>query len=217
MSKSNKKTMKHTPVSEDVYESDSSESSESVDEVVPHKKSIEYVKQKEGKSKLKTLKPVEVVDIVKVIKKPMSEAQSQALLNARLKRSEKFKLQREKTERDKQSIQLIYEQNMEDNLRKTMIPKYEKQIKKQILERLKDEKLNELKKQYGLKNKTKARRQVESSESSSSESSEEETVIVKKKKSTKYPPPTAPPVSAVKSKPSVIKHSIFDAYRDMGF
>ena len=85
------------------------------------------------------------VDTVQVMKKPMSKAQSQALLNARLKISEKFKLIREKDEQDKQAIQLIYEQNMEDNLRKTMIPKYEKQIKKQILERLKDEKLNVLK------------------------------------------------------------------------
>ena len=90
------------------------------------------------------LKKVDKVEVVKV-KKQMSEAQKNALANARLKRSEKLKLHREKVENDKQSIQLIYEQNMEENLRKTMIPKYEKQIKKQILERLKDEKLNELK------------------------------------------------------------------------
>ena len=189
MSKSNKKTMKHTPVYEDVYESDeperslvSSHSSESLSEtrqVVCNKKSIEcdpkqmknkykedvdknkfpidmvkvVKKPKEIVNEVQVIKkPKEIVnEMVKVMKKPMSEAQSQALLNARLKRSEKFKLIREKDEQDKQAIQLIYEQNMEDNLRKTMIPKYEKQIKKQILERLKDEKLSELKKQYGLK------------------------------------------------------------------
>jgi len=248
MSKSNKKTMKHTPVYEDVYESDeperslvSSHSSESLSEtrqVVCHKKSIECDpkqmknKYKEDVDKNKfpidmvkvVKKPKEIVnEMVKVMKKPMSEAQSQALLNARLKRSEKFKLIREKDEQDKQAIQLIYEQNMEDNLRKTMIPKYEKQIKKQILERLKDEKLNELKKQYGLKTKKKARPQVESSDSSDSddEDSEEETPIVIKatrRNSTKYLPPT----KKVDSKPSVNvthmpKRSIFDAYRDMGF
>jgi len=100
--------MKRTPCYVDVYESDSSESLSETRQVVSYKKSIEC-DPKEMKNKQKEVvdmvqvmkKPKEVVDMVQVIRKPMSKAQSQALLKAQLKRSEKFKLIREKDEKDK--------------------------------------------------------------------------------------------------------------------
>ena len=99
--------MKRTPVYEDVYESDSSESLSETRQVVSNKKSIEC-DPKEMKNK-----PKEVVDMVKVIRKPKEAVDMiqvkkkyqwstiSSATECAKKRSEKFKLIREKDEKDK--------------------------------------------------------------------------------------------------------------------
>jgi hypothetical protein len=106
------------------------------------------------------------------IKKPMSDAKKASIDKARNARLEKLKNEREKKDDQKRAIAQIYEKQVEADLKQSFLPKYEKQIKKQILERLKEQKLQELKSQYGIQDN-----QYE--ESSEDESSEEEVVYTK--------------------------------------
>lgn len=143
------------------------------------------------------------------IKKPLSEAKRASIDKARNSRLEKLKNEREKQDDQKRAIAQIYEKQVEANLKTSFIPKYEKKIKREILQRLKDQKLQELKSQYGI--------QDEYEESTEDDSSEEEVVytktghrslkqsfkatsnplgfdepqVVKKKSSQQPPPPTA--------------------------
>lgn len=106
-----------------------------------------------------------------------SEKKKQGLIKARQVLQERRQKQREEDEKAKQLIQMAYEKELEAKLVQTTLPKYSRQIKKQILEKLKQRKLQELKKQYGYRSSSDSESEPESD---SSESEEEEVVIVKK-------------------------------------
>jgi hypothetical protein len=106
-----------------------------------------------------------------------AEKKKQGLIKARQVLQERRQKQRDDDEKAKQLIQMAYEKELEAKLVQTTLPKYSRQIKKQILEKLKQRKLQELKKQYGYRSSSDSESEPESD---SSESEEEEVVIVKK-------------------------------------
>ena len=191
-----------------------------------------------SKNKPKTMKPIIENDVVQVVesdddsmeatrkpivieKKPMSEAKAKALEKARLVRTQNRNDEKVKRESQKQAISQIYQKEVEQDLKKSFLPKYEKQIKKQILTRLKDEKLKEMKAHYGIQD------QEEYEEQSDDESSEEEEVVYTKRKVIKKKPtpqPPQPPASISKPTrqqppptPSARPRSISDLYSHFGF
>ena len=105
------------------------------------------------------------------------ERKKEGLAKARAVLQGKREAKRAEDEKARKMIEKAYEAEMEEKLMRETIPKYSKQIKKQILERLKQKKLEELKKQYGYRSE-----ESESETESESESEEEEEVVVKKKK-----------------------------------
>ena len=111
-------------------------------------------------------------------KQPMSEAKHNSLLKARETRQLNLLKKKEYDNKSKKIIEHIYRTEVEANLTKTLLPKYEKKIKKQLLEKLKARKLEELKKKYNYQSSD-----SEESESSESDESEEEIIPIKKQKS----------------------------------
>jgi len=134
-----------------------------------------------------------------VLKKPMSAAHAAGLAKARETRKNNLLKQKQTNEEAKHVIEHVYKQELEQKLTKSMLPKYERSIKKEILEKLKKKKLEELKRQYNYK-----------SESSSDSSSSEEEVIVKKHKLKQS-------ISAPEPKKKERPLSILERYRSMGF
>ena len=108
--------------------------------------------------------------------KPLIERKREGLARARAILQQKREQKRMEDEKARRMIEKAYEAEMEEKVMKETIPRYSKQIKKQILERLKQRKLAELKAQYGYESSE------SESEESESESEEEEVVVVKKKK-----------------------------------
>ena len=125
---------------------------------------------------------------------------------AREARATNLKKAKEATEEGKRIIERAYHKEIEADLIKSTLPKYSAKIKKEILQRLKEQKLQELKKQYGYKSQ---------SESSSESDSEEEEVVVRRKKPAKPTQELRREVrQEVKPEP---KRGILDRYKDFGF
>jgi hypothetical protein len=102
-----------------------------------------------------------------VAKKPISELKLASIRKAQQVRQENLRLKREQDNENKKLIEKTYRKEVEIGLTKTMLPRYEKKIKKELLEKLKKKKLEQLKKQYNYKSD-------ESSDDDSDVSSEEE-------------------------------------------
>ena len=142
-----------------------------------------------------------------IVKKPVSEAKLKSIQKAQAVRQENLRLKREQDNENKKLIEKTYRKEVEIGLTKTMLPRYEKKIKKELLEKLKKKKLEQLKKQYNYKSD-------DSSDDDSDISSEEE-VKPKKfpskskhKQSKQLPPPT----------PQAPKQlGILDRYKQYGF
>ena len=109
------------------------------------------------------------------VKKPVSQLRLDSIKNARIVRLENLKTKKAEDEESKKLIERAYHAEIEASLIKSTLPKYAKSIKKQILEKLKQQKLLELKKQYGYKSS-------ESDDSSDDSSSSEELVLKRTKK-----------------------------------
>ena len=135
-------------------------------------------------------------------KKQVSQKQLDSMQKAREARATNLKKAKEATEEGKRIIERAYHKEIEADLIKSTLPKYSAKIKKEILQRLKEQKLQELKKQYGYK-----------SESESDSSSEEEEVVVRRKKD-KTPAERVRQVKETKPEP---KRGILDRYKDFGF
>ncbi len=161
-----------------------------------------------------------VLNVDQVVKKPMSEAKAAAMKKAQVARQNQLRdlERREQDEQAKILIERAYKDELTANLTKTMLPKYSKKIKQEILQKLKMEKLAELKKQYGYHTGS----SEDDSSSGSEESEEEEEIIVSKKKKSKPIPIPIPKeiVKRVRKEKVVepIKHvGILDRFRQMGF
>ena len=204
MSRNNIKNLKNRQVIEE------SEVVEVVDETSSEDDNLEKVRSTHIVNKPKKYVEVEAIPIktksnnkkLDIIpeKRVVSQAKLDSMTRAREARQLKLSIDREKTDGQKKLIAQIYEKQVEQNLKKTCIPKYEKQIKKQILTRLKDAKLKEMKAQYGIQDE-----EPEYEESSDEESSEEEVVYTKKKVIKKKPTPRPPQAPAAVCKP--VKHN----------
>lgn len=156
-----------------------------------------------------------------VIKKPVSVLKQQSMAKAREARAIKHQKSKEEDENAKKLIEKAYRAEVEAGLSKTLLPKYERKIKKEILEDLKKKKVEQLKKQYGY--------QSESSDSSSEgSSSEEEPPPIKSKKHTlKEVKKEKPEVKVEKKRDKVVEkpapkpegnsRSLLDMYKSFGF
>lgn len=153
---------------------------------------------------------------VPVETKTTAEKKKEGLAKARAVLQERRQKQREEDEKAKELIQKAYEKEVEASLIKTSLPKYSRQIKKQILEKLKQKKLAELKKTYGYESSD----SESDSEEESSESEEEEVVVVKSKKKAVVQVPKKEVKQPVKvSKPVEVQKplGIIDRMRSFGF
>jgi hypothetical protein len=153
------------------------------------------------------------------VKKPMSQAKADAIKKAQQARQLQLKQKRDEDEETKKLIERSYKAEVEASLTKTLLPRYSKKIKKEILEKLKAQKIQELKKQYGYQTES----DDGSSSGSDSSSEEEEEVIIKRKKSNKKPTKkvyTTEPETVTKAKPKPVQESkqgILSKFREYGF
>lgn len=154
---------------------------------------IEITKPKKGK---KVVAPPSEDEM-----KARRERQIASMNIARAAKNENLRIKREQEEKNKQLIEKVYRAELEQELVKTELPKYSKNIKREILQKLKQQKIEALKAKYGYKT---------DSDSDSDSSSEEEEVIVKKKKPVK---------KEVKIKEPVVvpKKGLLQTYKDFGF
>jgi hypothetical protein len=118
-------------------------------------------------------------------------------------------------------IEKIYEKQVEEKLQKEFLPKYTKRIEAKILNRLKEEKLKAMMKQYNIQPQDSNQEYEEDSDTSESE---EEVVIKKKvikKKSNKGGGSAPPPAPATISRPITAtqqqRPSINQLYAQYGF
>lgn len=188
-SKNNKK------VKEVVQESETSENDDSDNEVIE----IRRPKLSEETSTKPRAKPRDAE-----AEEALRQRKLASMTKAREVKNANLKAKREQDAKAQALIERAYKAEMEQELVKTTLPKYSKAIKKDILEKLKREKLEQLKKQYGYNS--------DESESDSS-SDEEEMVVVKKKKPVKKE-------VKIKATPEPIiatKKSLLQTYKDFGF
>lgn len=171
--KNSKKNQVVHPPSEESENTESSESSQE-DEVIELTARDKRKQNKEEKPKV-------------------SQKKLDSINKARAIRQDQLRKKREDDEQAKVLIERAYRDELEANLVKTTLPKYSKAIKKQILEKLKAQKLQELKQQYGYK----------SEDESSSESEDE--VVIKKKAKPKKKVAVEKPVAAQKGLLSVMR------------
>jgi hypothetical protein len=151
----------------------------------------------------------DVVHNEKKEKKPVSQKKLESINKARAVRSEQLRKKREDDVEAKKLIEKAYHAEVEQKLIQTTLPKYSKSIKRQILEKLKAQKLAELKKQYGYHSES-------STTSSSDSSSEEEEEVVLPVKKTKKPKQVINVVKMPKPKESKPK-GILERYKEFGF
>ena len=145
----------------------------------------------------------------KAVEPPSEEAlqakrarQVEAMNKARAVKNENLRLKRDQEERNKELIEKVYKKELEQELVKTELPKYSKAIKKEILTKLKQQKIDQLKAKYGYKT---------DSDSSDSDSSDEEEIVVKKSK-------RAPSQKEVKVKQEPIaKKGLLQVMKEYGF
>jgi len=177
-----------------------------------HEPEIVEVKPK-GKQRIVEAEPKE--------KKPVSEKKMASIARARQIKNEKLLQKRMQEEKDKKVIEKVYKTELEAGLTKTLLPKYEKQVKKQLLEKLKAKKLAELKKQYNYKSESEY--ESDSSDSGDSSSSEEEPKHKRKSKEKKKEielpvKKVVKPVEKPVEKPAPAKpKGILQMYKDYGF
>jgi len=162
------------------------------------------------KDKKREQKKVSIDEPTDTPKKIVSESKLKAMAVAREAKKVKLQKKREEDEESKKLIERAYHDELEANLTKTMLPKYSKQIKQQILEKLKAKKLEELKKKYNYKS--------DDSSSDSDSSSDDEVVVRKtsKKKASKEKELPTPKKSVKKEEPPKPK-SILQTMREYGF
>ena len=142
-------------------------------------------------------------------KKPVSQAKIDSMKRAQAIRKEQLRKKREDDEEAKKLIEKAYHAEVEASLTKTMLPKYSKKLKKEILQKLQAQKLLELKAQYGYKSES-------SSDSSSDSSSEDEVVVVQRKKKSIEKKKTVV-INEMKEKPVAKAMSILEKYKEYGF
>ena len=158
---------------------------------------IEITKPKRGKK--------EVAPPSEEVLKARRERQIESMNKARAAKNENLRVKREQEEKNKQLIEKVYKAELEQELVKTELPKYSKAIKKEILTKLKQQKIDQLKAKYGYK--------TDSDSDSDSSSEEEEEVVVKKskkpvKKEVKIKEPVVAPMA---------KKGLLQTFRDYGF
>lgn len=137
--------------------------------------------------------------------KARRERQIESMNKAREVKNNNLRIKREQEEKNKKLIEKVYKVELEQDLIKTTLPKYSKALKKDILEKLRKQKLEELKAKYNYKSD-----ESDSDEDSSSE--EEEMVVVKKSK--KAPKKQVKIQSAPEPAP---KKGLLDLYKQYGF
>jgi hypothetical protein len=131
---------------------------------------------------------------------------------ARLVREANLKERKQNKLEQMEIVARAYELEVQDKLKRTLLPKYERSIKKQILEKLKSDKVAELKLKYNIKTKAEKIKEINEAEpDDDEESNSEEEVIVKKKvaKKTEEKPEVKPL--------NVKKISTLEKYRLLGF
>ena len=186
---------------------ESSESEEENIEVRPNKKYNDVSSESDHED-------IEPVPVAKP-KKQASEKQLASMKKAQQVRLQNLQAKKEQDEEARRLIERSYKAEVEQQLTKTMLPKYSRKIKKEILSKLQAKKLIELKKQYGYKTES------ESDDDSSSSSSEDEPLPVLKRSHSKKPKVYVEPVKQVKrakEKQAPTKQvGILQKFRDMGF
>lgn len=166
----------------------------------------------------------EVIELTKADKKPPAPTQTKSLVErkreglarARAILQGKREAKRAEDAKARKLIEKSYEAEMEEKLMKETIPKYSKQIKRQILEKLKQRKLEELKKTYGYESSE------SESESESDSDSEEEEVVVRRKQTKAVVVPTKKREVKASAKPAKVLEApkpqgIMDKMRFYGF
>lgn len=191
-SKTNKKNMNQSQQVIQCVEPDTIESSGD--------DSIEVSKKKVKKVKVIEVEEEPVVPVVPV-KKVVSQSKIDGMAHARETRLANLKNKRNNDEKARELIEKSYHAEIEANLIKSTLPKYSRQIKKDILEKLKQKKLEELKKQYG----------YDSNASSSSSDSEEEEIVLTRKNTKPMKESKKRPVTPPAPK------SLLQRFQDYGF
>ena len=152
-----------------------------------------------SKKKVKKVKVIEVEE--EPVKKVVSQSKIDGMAHARETRLANLKNKRNNDEKARELIEKSYHAEIEANLIKSTLPKYSRQIKKDILEKLKQKKLEELKKQYG----------YDSNASSSSSDSEEEEIVLTRKNTKPMKESKKRPVTPPAPK------SLLQRFQDYGF
>ena len=154
---------------------------------------------------------------MKQSKKPISDELMQkkrlSMNNARLVKEANLKERKQNKLEQMEIVARAYELEVHEKLKKTMLPKYERSIKKKILEKLKADKVAELKIKYNIKTNAAKLKEIndEEPEEESEDESEDEIIVRKKKPVKETSKPEVKPVLNIK------KVSTLEKYRLLGF
>ena len=132
------------------------------------------------------------------VKKTPTDKQIASITNARQKRMINIADEKQRKLEQNKLISIVYEKQIEEQLKKRTIPRCEKIIEKKILNRLKEEKLKSLMQKY----------EIQPNDNDSS--SEEEIVQRTPKKKRPAPPAAAVAISRPIQKPNI--HQLYSQY-----